>query len=39
MGHNPKGKCKQADSNPDSLCSKITIFLLTTRSSHICSHQ
>jgi len=39
MGHNPKVRHKQADSNPDSLCSGITIFLLTIRSSRTCSHQ
>jgi len=39
MGHNPKGRHKQANSNLNSLCSGITISLLTTKSSCICSHK
>jgi len=39
MGHSPKGRHKQVDFNPDSLCSEIPISLLITRSSRICSHQ
>jgi len=39
MGHSPKRRHKQANSNPYSLCSGINISLLTMRSSCICSHQ
>jgi len=38
MGYNPK-ETRIAESNPDRLCSGISISLLATRSSHICSHQ
>jgi len=34
-----KEKPKQKESNPNKLCSGVTIFLLTMRISCICSHQ
>jgi len=40
MGHNPKEKPKKdRKSNPRRLCSGIISPLLTTSTSHICSHQ
>jgi len=38
MGHGPKEKPKKGI-QPKRLCSRVTISLLATRISRICSHQ
>jgi len=39
MGHNTKRKAQYAESSPGGLRNKVTVPLLTTRVSCICSHQ